>query len=105
MAIVQSVSTPSDSSITYSIDGNGDLCRTAGTNTAHIAQHIASVAYTAGTGSAPSITSVTAAIGSTTITKTYNIASRLSDVNTALSVITNSLPDGDVGIAYYYSCT
>jgi prepilin-type N-terminal cleavage/methylation domain-containing protein len=101
MTITQSIEASGDRLVIYSLSANGDLLRTVGTNSSHVAQHISSLDYVAGTASTPSMITVTATVGQATVTRGYDTASRITDFNTVLTIITDTLlPGGDVGVVY-----
>jgi prepilin-type N-terminal cleavage/methylation domain-containing protein len=83
ITVVQSVDNTSDSSVRYAISLGKDLLRTTGVTTSMIAQNIARVEYRQGSGLAPSTANITATINSATISKVYNLGSRISDVTYA----------------------
>ena len=101
MTIYQSVEDIGDSVVTYSINSNKDLCRTVGASTTKVAQNVTGVSYTTGTSSTPSALTVTETVGTSQFSKTFKIASRISTSNALLTILTPSLPDGDVGVPYY----
>jgi prepilin-type N-terminal cleavage/methylation domain-containing protein len=101
MTIYQSVEDMGDSVVTYSINSNKDLCRTVGATTTKVAQNVSGVSYTTGTASTPSALTVTETVGTSQFSKTFKIASRISTSNAQLTILTPSLPDGDVGVPYY----
>jgi type II secretory pathway pseudopilin PulG len=101
ITIAQSIVSTNDRSVKYTIGTNGDLYRTADNKTARIAQHIYTMEYTAATGTTASSVILTATVGTATVTKTYETASRITDYNTVLTIVTQAtLPGGDVGIPY-----
>ncbi len=100
VTIIQSVENTADATVVYEIAANGDLNRSRNGTVARIAEHIASLAYVPGTASTPSRVEVTATVGTATMSKTFQTATRITDANSVLTIVTDSLPDGDEGIPY-----
>ena len=75
LTINQSVLAPSDTTVSYSVNGTKQLQRTGGSHTSIVADHIESVAYSSGS---PNTVQITAIVGNTTVTRTYKALSRIT---------------------------
>ena len=75
LAINQSVLAPSDTTVSYIINGTKQLQRTVGSYTTIVAENIESVAYWSGS---PNTVQITAIVDNTRVTRTYKAVSRIT---------------------------
>jgi prepilin-type N-terminal cleavage/methylation domain-containing protein len=100
MTIIQSIDNVSDRNVSYSISSNRDLIRTIGSQSSRITEKIESLTYQAGSGIAASTFTITAKVKTAIVTRIYESAPRITDANSVLSIFTDTLHQGDVGISY-----
>jgi prepilin-type N-terminal cleavage/methylation domain-containing protein len=97
LEITQSVNNRMDTPISYHINPGGELIRTGGGANSIIAANITSVNYSTST---PATLEISSSAGSATLTRTYQVPSRIYPTIYPLSIDTISLAEGDVGFVY-----
>jgi prepilin-type N-terminal cleavage/methylation domain-containing protein len=75
LTINQSVLAPSDTTVSYTVNGSKELIRTVGSTTSLIAHSITSVVYSNGS---PNTILITAIVGDKTVARTHKVVSRLT---------------------------